>query len=82
MKRCGSWEIRLKPGGQARMHDHPHAHVVYAMNDAKFKLSFPDGKANEIVLKAGQTLMLPAGPHETTNIGSTEAHNLVVELKH
>ena len=74
-------EIRLKPGDKARMHDHPNEHVVYVMKDAKFRLAFPDGKANEIDLKVGQTLFLPAGPHETTNIGTSEAHNLVVELK-
>lgn len=32
-------------------------------------------------LKAGQTLWLEAGSHTTENIGTTEGHNLVVEIK-
>lgn len=63
------------------MHDHPNDHVVYVMNDAKFRLDFPDGKSGEFDLKAGQALMIKAGPHETTNVGNTVGRNLVVELK-
>jgi len=74
-------EVRLKPGEKALMHDHPNDHVVYVMKNAKFKLTSPGGKATEIDLKAGQTLWLPAGPHQTENTGTSEGHNLVVELK-
>jgi len=74
-------EINLKPGQKAPMHNHPHAHVVYIMNDAKFKLAFPDGKSAEVDLKAGQAIMMEAGSHETSNIGKTPGRNLVVELK-
>jgi quercetin dioxygenase-like cupin family protein len=74
-------DIRLKPGEKAPMHNHPSSHVVYVMNYAKFKLTFPDGKTGEFDLKAGQTLWLEAGSHETENIGTTDGHNLVVEIK-
>jgi quercetin dioxygenase-like cupin family protein len=74
-------EVRLKPGEKAPMHNHPHDHVVYVKNDAKFKLSFPDGKSSVVDLKAGQTLWMEAGPHETENVGTTEGHNIVMELK-
>ncbi len=74
-------EVTLKPGEKAVMHNHPNNHVVYVMNDAKFKLDFPDGKSGEFDLKAGQALMIDAGSHETTNIGTTVGRNLVVELK-
>ena len=74
-------DIRLKPGEKAPMHNHPGAHVVYVMNDAKFKLTFEDGKSGEFDLKAGQTLWMDAGSHATENIGTSEGHNLVVELK-
>jgi beta-alanine degradation protein BauB len=75
-------EVRLKPGQKAPMHNHPNAHVVYVKNDARFKLSFPDGKNSVFDMKAGQTLFIEAGPHETENIGTTDGHNLVVEIKH
>jgi len=74
-------DIRLKPGEKAPMHNHPNGHVVYVINNARFKLTFPDGKTGEFDLKAGQTLWLEAGSHATENIGITEGHNLVVEIK-
>ena len=74
-------DIRLKPGEKAPMHNHPGDHVVYVMKDAEFKLTFPDGKSGEFDLKAGQTIWMEAGSHATENIGTSEGHNLVVELK-
>ena len=74
-------EIHLKPGEKAPMHNHPNDHVVYVMNNTKFKLTFSDGKSGEFDLKAGQTIWMEAGSHATENIGTSEGHNLVVELK-
>jgi len=74
-------EVRLKPGQKSPMHNHPNDHVVYVINDAKFKLSFPDGKSSEFELKKGKALWIEAGPHETENIGKTDGHNLVIEIK-
>ena len=74
-------DIRLKPGEKAPMHNHPNDHVVYVMNDTKFKLTFPDGKSREVDLKAGQTIWMKAGSHATENIGTSKGHNLVIELK-
>jgi quercetin dioxygenase-like cupin family protein len=74
-------EIRLKPGQKAPMHNHPSDHVVIVKNDAKLKLSFPDGKDATFDLKAGQVLWLEAGPHAAENAGSGDADNLVIEVK-
>ncbi len=74
-------DIRLKPGEKAPMHNHPNGHVVYVMNNAKFKLTFPDGKTGEFDLKSGEALWMEAGSHATENIGTTDGHNLVVEIK-
>ena len=74
-------DIRLQPGEKAPMHNHPGDHVVYVLKDAKFRLTFPDGQSGEFDLKAGQTLWMDAGSHATENIGVSEGHNLVVELK-
>ncbi len=74
-------EIRLKPGEKAPMHDHPSNHVVYVVKDATLKLSFPDGKDATFDLKGGQALWLDAGPHEAQNVGKTDAHNIVIEVK-
>ena len=74
-------EVRLAPGQTAKMHNHPSAHVVYVFNNATFRLKFPDGNSQDFALKAGQALFIPAGEHETTNIGRTPGRNLVVEIK-
>jgi len=74
-------DIRLKPGEKAPMHNHPSSHVVYVVNNAKFKLTFPDGKTDEFDLKSGEALWIEAGSHATENIGTTDGHNLVVEIK-
>lgn len=74
-------EMRLKPGQTSPMHNHPHDHAVYIFKDARFRLTFPDGKDAEFELKKGQVLWIEAGPHKTENIGSTEGHNLITEIK-
>ncbi len=74
-------EVRLKPGQKAPMHDHPNDHVVFVVKDAKFKLTFPDGKDNVVDLKTGKTLWMDAGAHETENVGTSDGYNLVVEIK-
>lgn len=74
-------EVRLRPGQKAPMHNHPNDHVVYVRNDARFKLSFPDGRNSVLELKAGQALWIEAGPHETENLGKSEGRNLVIEVK-
>ena len=72
--------VKFKPGQKALMHSHPD-HVIYVLKDAKLKLTFPDGKSNEVGLKAGQTIWMPAGQHAAENTGKSEANNVVVELK-
>ena len=74
-------QMRLEPGQTSPMHNHPHDHVVYVFKDAEFKLSFPDGKSDEFKLTKGNVLWIEAGPHETENIGSSQGHNLVIEIK-
>ena len=74
-------EVRLKPGQKAPMHNHPNPHAVYVKTDSKAKLTFADGKDNVIDLKAGQTVWMDAGDHQTENVGNTEFDNLVIEIK-
>ena len=70
----------FKPGATAAMHYHPN-HVVYILVDGKFKISTPDGKSVDFDLKKGQAIWMEEGQHSAQNLGKTEGHNLVVELK-
>jgi quercetin dioxygenase-like cupin family protein len=74
------FDVHFKRGQKAVMHRHPD-HVVYVLADGTLKLTLPDGHSQVIPLKAGQSMWIAAGPHETENVGTTEAHNLVIELK-
>jgi beta-alanine degradation protein BauB len=74
------FEVTFKPGQEAVMHGHPD-HVVYVLADYTLDLRLPDGKSQEVPLKAGQTIWMGAGPHAARNIGKTEGRALVIELK-
>lgn len=74
------FNVQFKPGQKAVMHRHPD-HVVYVLKGGTNHLTFPDSQPLDIDLKPGQALFLEAGPHETTNIGSTDVNLLVFELK-
>jgi quercetin dioxygenase-like cupin family protein len=80
-KKVRVMEMQLYPGQKSPMHNHPNDHVVYVLKDAKFKLSFPDGNSDEFELKKGRALWIEAGPHETENIGTTDGHNVIIEVK-
>ena len=72
-------EASFKPGDKATMHDHPD-HVVYVLNDGKINIK-SSGKTDVLDLKKGQAIFLNAQSHEAENIGKTDLHLLVVELK-
>jgi quercetin dioxygenase-like cupin family protein len=74
------FDVRFKPGQKAEMHGHPD-HVIYVLSDYTLNLMLPDGSSQQVPLTAGQTLFMGAGPHAAVNIGKTEGHALVVELK-
>jgi quercetin dioxygenase-like cupin family protein len=74
------FDLRFKPGEKAAMHRHPD-HIVYIFNDGKLKLIPSKGKTQELDLKAGQAIWMDAISHAAENLGKTDAHMLVVELK-
>jgi quercetin dioxygenase-like cupin family protein len=73
-------EYRLKPGEKEIMHAHP-AGVLYGFGDAKLKVTFPDGRVEEIVATGGEAHWRNPVAHALENVGNTEAHALVVEPK-
>jgi len=74
------FDVCFKPGQKTVMHGHPQ-HVVHILSDFTLQLTTPDGGSQEVPLKAGQTIIMEAGPHAAQNISETEGHALVVELK-
>ena len=74
------FEYRLKAGEKELMHTHP-AGVLYSFGDAKLRISYPDGKTEEVVATGGETHWRGPVRHALENIGTTEAHALVMEPK-
>ena len=73
-------EHYLKPGEKIGMHSHP-AKVIYAVNDWKVRVTFPDGSSRIGEGKAGEAKWAEAVTHAIENIGQTEVRNIVIELK-
>ena len=74
-------EFLIRAGEKAPMHNHPHDYVVYFMSNAKFRMTDPDGKSEDLDTMAGQAMWMWAGSHETINVGKTDGRYLIVELK-
>jgi quercetin dioxygenase-like cupin family protein len=74
-------ESRLEPGDRTTMHSHP-PNVVYSITDSTTKFTARGEKARVTFHKAGTAIWEEAGSHATENVGTTTAHNIVIELKH
>ena len=73
-------EFRAKPGEKEPMHSHP-AYVRYALSGGKTKFSYPDGKTGEREIKPGTASWSEAVTHSGENVGTTEVHTVLIELK-
>lgn len=73
-------EIRHKPGAKEPMHSHP-AYVVVFLSGTRLKATTPDGKTREGDRKAGEVLWSEATTHALENVGTTDQHVIVIELK-
>ena len=72
--------IHYAPGEKSVMHHHP-ASVAVFLHDQKAKFTYPDGKTEEVSVKAGDVNMSPAGEHLPEDIGDTPIDVILVELK-
>ena len=78
-------EMTLPAGKTDVPHDHP-LHYLYVVVPCKLKLTPPPGAPGdapgaEVELPAGAGLVVPAGPHQVENIGTTDAKIIFFEPK-
>ena len=73
-------EVRQKPGEKGAMHSHP-ASLLCPLSTSKAKFTSSDGKTTESELKAGAVTWREAETHAVENVGATDSHVLVIELK-
>lgn len=80
---CGSRliEMTLPTGKGDKPHDHP-IHYLYVVSGGKLKLSPPPGATEgeaELELPDGAAKVIPAGPHQVTNVGDKDVKILFAE---
>jgi len=73
-------EYRDKPGEKTQMHTHPDF-VLQALAPFRRKLTLSNGKVMTREFKAGEIVWMNAQSHIGENIGETDTHVLITELK-
>jgi quinol monooxygenase YgiN/quercetin dioxygenase-like cupin family protein len=73
-------DFQLRKGAKENFHSHPAA-VTYVLAPFKIRFSFPDGQTRIREAKAGDVFFGEALTHASENIGNTDAHGILVELK-
>ncbi len=68
------------PGQSTSTHHHP-AFVLYALAPFKRRLTLGDGSTIIREFDTGQVLWSPAQAHMGENIGTTDTHVVMIELK-
>ncbi|HYQ48543.1 MAG TPA: hypothetical protein VEP69_05720 [Thermodesulfovibrionales bacterium] len=68
------------PGAKEPMHSHP-AYVAVYLSSTRVKVTTPDGKSVEKERKAGEVSWSEGVTHTVENVGSSDQHVIVIELK-
>lgn len=67
-------------GETTPMHSHPN-YIVYRFKPTKARITLADGSQRTGERKAGEVTWEKATTHSVENLGDTDIHNLIVELK-
>jgi len=73
-------KVTYAPKEKSVMHEHPNSIAVF-MTDGNIRFTLPDGKSQEVTVKAGNSQFSPAGKHQPENIGDKPFEVVVIELK-
>ncbi len=68
------------PHERSVMHSHPSLVAVF-LTDAKGQFTYPDGKKEDFVAKAGDAAIFPSTTHLPENTGNKGMDFILVELK-
>ena len=70
----------VEVGKKTPMHSHPN-YIVYTLKAFQARITLPDGTQRTSEHAVGEAYWNPALTHSVENLGSTDIHNLIVELK-
>ena len=72
--------IKYGPHEKSVMHSHP-ALVAIMLTDGQIRFTYPDGKTENVSVKARQVLQFPALDHLPENVGDQPFEVIGIELK-
>jgi len=72
--------ISYGPRDKSVMHEHPDSVAIF-LTDQWVKFTSPDGKSEEVRIKAGDTKWIPGGKHLPENLSDQPLELILVELK-
>ena len=72
--------VTYAPHEKSVMHGHP-ANVAVFLTDGKVRFTLPDGKTQDVAVKAGTTQWDAGGKHLPENVGDKPFELVLVELK-
>jgi mannose-6-phosphate isomerase-like protein (cupin superfamily) len=72
--------ILYAAGEKSVMHGHPKSVVVF-LTDARGRFTYPDGKTEDLLVKAGQVMYTGPTEHLPENTGERPFEVLQIELK-
>lgn len=73
-------DVKFAPGAKVPAHAHPE-YVLYVLAGGTLAISRPEAETTEFTGTPGQVVYMPAETHWAENVGTTEFHAIVVELK-
>ena len=73
-------DVRVAAGQKQQMHSHPD-HLVYPLSAYRIRHIAEDGSTSISEREPGEVVWIPAESHAGENVGETECHVLIVELK-
>lgn len=73
-------DFRLRRGATERLHSHP-ANVAIFLTDVKIRFTLGNGETRLREARAGEVSFSEATRHSSVNVGTSDAHGILVELK-
>ncbi|MGH9313430.1 MAG: heme-binding protein [Vicinamibacterales bacterium] len=73
-------DFRLAKGATETTHSHP-THVAVFLTDVKIRFRLPNGETRLREARAGDVAYSDTTAHASENIGSADAHGILIELK-
>jgi quercetin dioxygenase-like cupin family protein len=73
-------DFKLRKGDTEILHPHP-AHVLYVLQGFRVEFTFPDGSRALREAETGDVLFSNPVVHSPFNVGDTDAHGILIELK-